>query len=308
MKCYEDISVQKISWIKSNKRILEAVNGIRHLYYPESMAELTDLIREMDNNHCQYIVIGQSSNTLFLPSFNIDTVVCTTNLKHWEERETHIVCDCGVNVSLLAKSMVEKGYVGFEGLTDLPGTIAAAVYGNCGCRSCSVNELVDFFTMLMPSGEIRRVTPSELHLAYRSTALKRGEMQGVILQIYLKIQKGDAEELRRKAFENHRFRQKTQPSAANNLGTTFILGRANLTGRIYNFAGRILRCFIRNEVKVFACLLYLSGKGRFAQYTWRIERYMFLDERAHRLFPEYVQFVNRLYPEAQLEIEIRGEQ
>ena len=48
--------------------------------------------------------------------------------------------------------MIKAGYVGFEGLTDLPGTIAGAVYGNSGCRHCSINELVTDIELLTDDG------------------------------------------------------------------------------------------------------------------------------------------------------------
>lgn len=305
MKQYNDISAQDISWVKSNKSVLEPIKGIRHLYYPESMSELTGLVGEFEAAQSPYLIIGWSSNTLFLPSFKMDNVICTKHLKHWEETDTHIVCDCGVNVSQLSKEMVRKGYVGFEGLTDLPGTIAAAVYGNCGCRGCSVNGLVDYFTLLSASGETLRLTPQDLQPAYRSTSLKRGEKSGVILQVYLKKNKGDAEELEKTAQRNHQIRLQRQPSGANNLGTTFVLGNPNLKGRICAFVERKLRRWTKDDVASFSCMLKLIGKGRFAPYTYRNDRYMFLDEKAHELFPRYVKFIRSIYPKAQLEIEIR---
>ena len=305
MKQSSNVSAQDISWVKSNKRVLEPIKGISNLYYPESIGELENLVRKLEAEHSPYMLLGWSSNTLFLPSFRMENVVCTRYLKGWTETATHIVCECGVNVSALSKEMVRKGYVGFEGLTDLPGTVAAAVYGNCGCRGCSVNALVDYFTMLLPSGKTERLTPEDLRLKYRSTSLKRGETRGVILQVYLKINRGDAGELMKKAEANHQVRLKMQPSPANNLGTTFVLGQPNLFGKVCSRLNRWLRHLAGNDVASYARLLKMLGKGRFAPYTYRAERYMFLDERAHELFPQYVDFVKRMFPDAHLEIEIR---
>ena len=74
MKTYENISAQRISWIKSNKRILETKTGIKKLYYPETLDELRDLVIKLNNNHEQYDIIGYSSNTLFLPSYAADNL------------------------------------------------------------------------------------------------------------------------------------------------------------------------------------------------------------------------------------------
>ena len=65
MKILENISAQQISWVKSNKKNLEAQSGIKKLYYPEALDELKDLIMTLNCNNEQYDIIGYSSNTLF---------------------------------------------------------------------------------------------------------------------------------------------------------------------------------------------------------------------------------------------------
>ena len=155
MKILHNVSPQQISWVKSNKDRLEKNTSIANLYYPETTSELLDLLHNFRNSNQVFDIIGHSSNTLFLPSYKCDNLICTKELKSWHETDETIVCDCGVNVANLSKQMVAKGYVGFEGLTDLPGTIAAGVYGNCGCRGCSVNGLVQSFQLLLPDGSIK---------------------------------------------------------------------------------------------------------------------------------------------------------
>ena len=48
MKHYKNISVQDISWVKSNRRILEKIKGVDNLYYPETLFELIDLVAELE--------------------------------------------------------------------------------------------------------------------------------------------------------------------------------------------------------------------------------------------------------------------
>ena len=156
MKIYNNVSAQKVSWVKSNKKKLEERNSqIENLYYPENLEEFLDLIGKIRSKGEVFELIGYSSNTFFLPSYSVKHLICTKLLNKWYETDEMIVCDCGVNVATLSKEMVNKGYVGFEGLTDLPGTLGAAVYGNCGCRNCSVNDILEKITMLLPNGNVR---------------------------------------------------------------------------------------------------------------------------------------------------------
>ena len=52
------------------------------------------------------------------------------------------MCDCGAPISSLSKSLVDKGYLGFYGFVNLPGTIGAAAVNNSGCFGCTISDLV----------------------------------------------------------------------------------------------------------------------------------------------------------------------
>lgn len=309
MEILHNISPQQISWVKSNKEAFEYYKAsIENVYYPETIEELTELVSSFNRKQNSFTLIGYSSNTLFLPSFAENNLICTKRLDHYSVTEFYIECECGVNVSKLAKDMVQKGYKGFEGLTDLPGTIAAAVYGNCGCRGCSVNELVSSFDLLTPDGKIEPLTTAELNLQYRSSSLKKGELKGVITKIRLKKIIGNADELIQLAEKNHQHRKKMQPSAANNLGTTFNGGaKPTLKGFMLKKLERIIGIITRTKDKriTYPRVLKLVGKRKFVPYVYYWNRYMFLDANSHLLFPEYIDFVKSLYKDARLEIEIR---
>lgn len=309
MKVLHSVSPQKISWVKSNKNAFDVVgSSIKNLFYPENIEELKNLLSSIYERNSEFTLIGNSSNTLFLPSFSADNVICTKELNKWYESEDEIICDCGVNVALLSRQMVEKGYVGFEGLTDLPGTIAAAVYGNCGCRGCSVCELVKCFTLLLPSGDIRTLCVSDLKLEYRTSALKRGEMQGVILQVVLNKKQGNSEELKAIAERNHHIRISQQPSGANNLGTTINGGKEpTFKGKLFIFLERFVKIIygIKDSRKSFPIVLKITGNSEYVPYVYYWNRYMFNDEKSHILFPKYIDFIKSLYKDVRLEIEIK---
>ncbi len=308
MLIFENVTAQQISWVKSNKKNLENQSGIKKLYYPETQDELKDLIMTLNNNHEQYDIIGYSSNTLFLPSYTADNVVCTKNVNSWKDTDNEFVCDCGVAIGKIAKYAIEQGYIGFEGLTDLPGTVAAGIYGNCGCRGCSVNKVVESFSLLTPDNRVVELTPQQLDLKYRSSSLKRHEIQGVILQIKLIRNIGKAEELIKIAEKNHLIRKKNQPSGANNLGTTFNGGNNyTIKGLAFTLLEKTIQFFLwtSDRRRSYPKALRLVGKAKFIPYLFNPKRYMFTDEKSHILFDEYCSFLESLYKDSRLEIEIR---
>ena len=70
MQHIQNISAQRVSWVKSNKEALEKnSDAIKNLWYPETRQELVDLLNRFHKEHISYDLIGYSSNTLFLPSY-----------------------------------------------------------------------------------------------------------------------------------------------------------------------------------------------------------------------------------------------
>jgi len=308
MQHIQNISAQKVSWVKSNKEALEKnSDAIKNLWYPETIDELTNLIRDFQMKGSQYDLIGYSSNTLFLPSYTIDNLICTKKLSEWRETEDAIICDCGVNVAMLSKEMLKKGYKGFFGLIDLPGTIASGVYGNCGCFDCSVCELLDSFTMLTSEGDIKTYHVDDLKLQFRSTSLKRHELSGTILQVVLKKIQGNAEEEQAKANQAHATRLATQPNAANNLGSTFNGSDWTLKGK---FLMRLDRFFlhvvhIQSASQRIKIVITLLGGKKYSKYLYSWNRFMFYDNFSYLLFSKYEKFLKSICSDVHLEIEIR---
>lgn len=306
MKGYSNVSAQMVSWVKSDKLRLESSRGIEKLYYPSSLAELKMVILDLVKKSERFDTIGYSSNTLFRPSYRASNLICTKGVNGWYETDTAIVCDCGVPIGPLSREMVSRGFIGFEGLCDLPGTVAAGVYGNAGCRGCSVLALVQSLSFMDEDGIYREVLPDDLHPDYGTTDFKRGVLKGTILQVVFKKIQGNVNELVAKAEYHHQYRLKHQPDGANNLGTTFIASQLTPKGkRIVWLQKRIAQIRHCSQRKAYKTVLKLIGKKQFVPFLWSWDRYMFLTPESHDLFDSYQQFLSTLYSDLRLEIEIR---
>ncbi len=303
-----NVPLQEVSWVKSDESLKDVhASSAAHLYYPERMDELIELCRGFYRRGEAFDLIGYASNTLLLPSYHPRHLICTKKLEEMVEDDICIMCECGVQVRQLAKFCVAHGYEGFEGLVDLPGTVAAAVYGNAGCYGCHVATCLSDVEILGEDGEVRMLKSSDMAFSFRSSAMKRGELRGVVLRVFFRKVTGDSKLLEQRAQEAHRQRKATQPPAANNLGTTMVgCKQRTMWGRIVIPMARTLARITRNSRQTeVAVILLLSGYWRLRPYLFRMNRYMFLDVRAHQLFPDYLRLMSKLYKDPQLEIEIR---
>lgn len=102
--------------------------------------------------------------------------------------------------------MVKGGYKGFEWLVDLPGTIGGAVVNNSRCYGCQISHLLKEVRLLQSDGTVTNLSPQDLAFKFRSSDLKRGEINGVILTVTLILEKGNAAELESLAEKAHQDR------------------------------------------------------------------------------------------------------
>ncbi len=304
-----NISVYEICWLNHAKGGM-----IGTFYEPENLGELTNICSALYQNGKEFDLIGHTSNIYFLPDYSVDVMVSTRKCNHYTLTEDVIECDCGVPVAKLARNMVEKEVKGFEGLIDLPGTVGAAVYGNASCYGCSINDLLMSFDLLKPNGSITTIYPADLKLCKRSSALKRHEIEGVVLSIKLKKEQGDAALLKNLAEKNHHLRKVTQPSPKDNLGSIYaskqektlvgfiVTGIARFFGLFYGLTGKNKKQVRDKQKEVVLSLLQARD---LLPYVYGWNRYIWKDELAHTLFWKFDKIHRLLYKDNKFEIEIK---
>lgn len=288
------------------------------LIYPKGQPELKEVMNCLKDAGAQYKLIGHTSNLYFKPSFYADAIVSTRKMTSFHDDGRVITCDSGVSISKLSEYAVKKGYQGFEGLVGLPGTVGAAVVNNSSCFKCSVSELVDSVEVL-ENGELHTLAAGELAFRHRSSSIKSGERNAIILGVRLLIKKtDDVETLQKKAKQNIELRKLTQEGKANNLGSIFsgyhpktvsisLLGWTKVIGVV---AFHVREHFFRNDkeyqLKRNRYLFKLFGYNELAKYVSdkNINCFVWRDSNADLAFDRYLEFMNHYAKCDSLEIEI----
>lgn len=246
-----NVPLCKVSWLSNS---YNGTGYIKKLFYPETVAELVNLVKEINNNREKFLIIGHTSNIYFMPDYVCDNMISTKHLNNYIIKNEKLVCECGVKVSGLSREMVAQGYIGFEGLVDLPGTIGGGLYGNAGCYDCHVAENLMKLEILTDDGTLKMISKEDMKYSVRSSALKRGEMKGVITRAFFNIEKGDKIALKKIATSNHENRMKTQPGPAHNLGSIYAHEEPTLLfyciRALSHIYGLLLKCFGKKNVNV----------------------------------------------------------
>lgn len=131
----KNIDLKKKTWIKTGGIVSRWIQ-------PKTLDELIETVRFLQKNNLSFEIVGFTSNLYYLDSYNPSIIISTKGVKSFNDDAEFISCECGTPVASLARYAVSRGYKGFAGLVNLPGTVAAAIYNNSSCFGCSISNLL----------------------------------------------------------------------------------------------------------------------------------------------------------------------
>jgi UDP-N-acetylmuramate dehydrogenase len=122
----------------------------------------------------------------------------------------------GVSFAALARRMAAAGYAGIEWACGIPGSLGGAVVTNAGAYEHSLADVIKGARLADEHGQVVELVPEELDLTYRNSAFTRGEIRDmIVLSVDLRLNPGDARDLKTKVKELDRERKSAQPPGRN---------------------------------------------------------------------------------------------
>ena len=244
-------------------------------------------------------VIGSGSNVL-ISDDGIDGLVVKSAMtsRSWKllpsGSEATAEAEAGCILASLARQTAQDGLEGLEWAINVPGTVGGAVVNNSGAFGSSIAEHLARATVLLPGQGLTTMTPEQLGLAYRTSVLKRGELQGVVLSGAFGLKPGARAEIQARMHDTQRARQAAQPTGPS-LGSMFANPQGDAAGRLIEAAGlKGSRCG-GAEVSALHANFMLNRGGARAQDVLALMRqaqHAVWQEAGHWLVPE-VQLVGR---------------
>lgn len=148
-----------------------------------------------------------------------------------------VSAESGASFAALARALAKQGYSGIEWAAGIPGTLGGAVVYNAGAYGGSLADVLIAATLLDGDGATRRLPLPELRMAYRTSALLRGDYgDAVVLAVELEVGRGDAAELTRQVAAFDAQRLGAQPRGRNS-GSTFKNPPGDHAWRLIDAAG-----------------------------------------------------------------------
>jgi UDP-N-acetylmuramate dehydrogenase len=199
--------------------------------------ELVEAVQICWHDSLPFTLLGGGSNTL-VSDKGLRGVVLLNRAKAVEFRpgpEPVIWAESGVIFSNLARRAASQGFSGLEWAAAVPGTLGGAVYGNAGAFGGDMAHDLLRAEVLLESGRAWWAAESFAY-GYRTSVLKRGEAQAVVLAAELKLKNAPPEEIKTTIDQFVARRKATQPPGAS-MGSMFKNPPGDYAGRLIEAAG-----------------------------------------------------------------------
>lgn len=197
---------------------------------------LPELVRIFASERIPYVVIGGGTNIL-VKDRGIDGAVIFTskinNIMLNTERST-LIAEAGCSLQKVINLCVDKGLAGMEGLAGIPGSVGGAIAGNAGSFGCEIKDVVKSVNLLIPDGDIRELSASDMGFQYRSAKISS---DSIILSATLSLKKDEPVEIKKRFTEFINEKKSKQPVSKPSAGCVFKNPKDIAAGRLIDDAG-----------------------------------------------------------------------
>jgi UDP-N-acetylmuramate dehydrogenase len=207
------------------------------LIVAESADELARTIKLLRKQEIDYLMLGGGSNVLVSDKGVRGVVVLNRakGVRFHSGDQPSVTVESGVIFSNLANRCAAKGLAGLEWAATVPGTIGGAVYGNAGAFGGDTAGNLIWAELLTENGR-EKFTAEQMSYGYRTSILKRGELNAVVLAAELRLRNSTREEVTTNIEQFSAHRKTTQPPGAS-MGSMFKNPDGNYAGRLIEAAG-----------------------------------------------------------------------
>src|SRR5512134_706863 len=203
----------------------------------ESADELARIIKLMHKLEMDYLMLGGGSNVLVSDRGVRGVVVLNRakGVRFHSGDQPSVTAESGVIFSNLANRCASRGLAGLEWAATVPGTIGGAVYGNAGAFGGDMAGNLIWAELLTENGH-EKFTAEQLDYGYRTSLLKRGELDAIVLAAELRLENATKEEVTVKIEQFSAHRKATQPPGAS-MGSMFKNPNGDYAGKLIEASG-----------------------------------------------------------------------
>lgn len=203
--------------------------------------ELEQVLAVLKQEKEDYYLIGNGSN-LLVSDTGYDGVIL-----HLAKEFNHVtidaakclaVCEAGATLASIARIVCDNELTGFEFAAGIPGSLGGAIVMNAGAYGGEMRQIVESVRLMSPDGVTVEKTSEEMKFSYRHSILKEEKYKDyVVLDVTLKLEKGNADVIKEKMNELAAKRREKQPLEFPSAGSTFKRPEGYFAAKLIEDAG-----------------------------------------------------------------------
>lgn len=204
---------------------------------PKTVEQIKAILAICKENGMPYFILGNGSNLLVGDEGYRGVVIqIFRNMSQVDvEEETTLRAQAGALLSSVAKCAYNHSLTNMEFASGIPGTMGGAVTMNAGAYGGEMKDILVEVTVLTPDGDVVVLKNEELELGYRTSCIKKKHY--MILEVVLKLEKGDQEKIKARMDELKEQRVTKQPLEFPSAGSTFKRPEGYFAGKLIQDAG-----------------------------------------------------------------------
>ena len=198
--------------------------------------ELKAILKFSKEKNIPVTIIGNGSNIL-VSDEGIKGLVLKIEIDKFEldNKLAYLKVGSGVKIGFIAQKCLKHELAGFEFASGIPGTIGGAVRMNAGAHGREMKDVVTAVTYMDRNGQIHKIQNKQAEFEYRDSLFAHEDY--IILEVELKLEKGNAQEIQTKMAEYATYRKEKQPIEYPSAGSTFKRGADFITAKLIDECG-----------------------------------------------------------------------
>lgn len=234
----EELGIKTESEVPMNTMTTFKIGGNAAVYIEvDTKFQLFSLIKYLNENKIDYIVIGKGSNILVNDN-GIDKVVIKLKGEFTDismlDKET-VYCGAGLSLAGLCKEVENKSLSGLEFAWGIPGSVGGAAFMNAGAYGGEMKDVLYSVTHIDKDGKIGSIKKEDLNLGYRHSVYKENGF--TIIGVTLKLKIDSKNNIRARMDDYMGRRKDKQPLEFPSAGSVFRRPEGNYAGALIQQCG-----------------------------------------------------------------------
>lgn len=202
----------------------------------ENKEQLEKIIKYLNLVERPYFILGNGSNLLVGDKGYRGVIIRLGGEFNILKTEgTLLTAGASVLLSAAARAAMENGLTGMEFASGIPGSIGGGVKMNAGAYDGEMRQIVESVQVMYKDGSILDLDNETMEFGYRNSVIKNRPY--VVLQVSLRLQPGNREEILARMNELAARRKEKQPLEFASAGSTFKRPEGYFAGKLIMDSG-----------------------------------------------------------------------